>query len=249
VHAAAYQLARTRNSVAVTVRRRTDGVCRLNYDVERWNSKVRDGSAESRAGELVMRVATLVGLLPILLFAGCAAVPPVTQDEPPQGSAPHDGAVAGPPASGTAAPSTTNFTGKSATKAAAAGAKTVANIPASASQLLKKDPIVPEGTKQKASPSLDLTSLEKRLNETQAIDVLDKIAFRNQVDELLSQFRAFYQGELKTTLGELRRPYDLLVLKLLSLLQDNDPSLAAAVVASREAIWGILADRAKFATI
>jgi hypothetical protein len=33
------------------------------------------------------------------------------------------------------------------------------------------------------------------------------------------------------------------------LLQDNDPSLAAAVVASREAIWGILSDPAKFATL
>ena len=36
---------------------------------------------------------------------------------------------------------------------------------------------------------------------------------------------------------------------LVELLQDKDPSLAAAVVASREAIWGILADPAKFATI
>jgi hypothetical protein len=40
-----------------------------------------------------------------------------------------------------------------------------------------------------------------------------------------------------------------LVLELLSLLQDKDPPLAAAVVASREAIWVILTDPAKFATI
>jgi len=39
------------------------------------------------------------------------------------------------------------------------------------------------------------------------------------------------------------------VLKVLSLLQDNDPSLAAAIVASRETIWRILSDPAKFATI
>lgn len=65
----------------------------------------------------------------------------------------------------------------------------------------------------------------------------------------MSQFRAFYQGKLKTTLAELRRPYDLLILKVVLLLQDNDPSLAAAVGASREAIWGILSDPAKFATI
>jgi len=47
----------------------------------------------------------------------------------------------------------------------------------------------------------------------------------------------------------LRRPYDLLVMKVLTLLQDTDPALASAIVASREAMWGILSDRVKFATI
>jgi hypothetical protein len=103
-------------------------------------------------------------------------------------------------------------------------------------------------TKQKAPP-LDLTSLEKRLKDTQAIGEFAKIALRNQVNDLLTQFREFHQGTLKTTLTELRRPYDLLVLKVLSLLRDADPALAAAIVASREAIWAILADPKKFAAI
>jgi len=76
---------------------------------------------------------------------------------------------------------------------------------------------------------------------------MTKLSLKNQVDDLLNQFRAFYAGKLKTTLAELRRPYDLLVLKVLSLLQDKDPSLAAALASSREAIWGILSDQAKFA--
>ena len=76
-----------------------------------------------------------------------------------------------------------------------------------------------------------------------------KISLKNQVDDLLDQFRAFYQGKLKTTLAELRRSFDLLVQKVLSLLQDSDPSLATAIVASRDALWGILSDPAKFATI
>ena len=220
-----------------------------------------------------MHVPALVGLLLVLLCAGCASVPPAAQvgqlqagaplggvvnvppatqgEQQPQG-APHGGVVADPPVDGTATPATTGSTGKRATKAAPSDAKTRANIPASpasASQLPKKDSIAPELTKQKASPPFDLTSLEKRLKETQAIGVLAKVALRNQVDDLLSQFRSFHQGKLKTTLAELRRPYDLLVLTVLSLLQDHDPSLAAALVASREAIWGILSDPVKFATI
>jgi hypothetical protein len=115
-------------------------------------------------------------------------------------------------------------------------------------QAAKKDSTLPDVAKPKAPP-LDLTSLEARLRETGAIGVLTKIALKNQVDDLLNQFRAFYQGKLKTTLAELRRPYELLVLKVLALLQDSDPALASAIVASREAIWGILSDPVKFATI
>ena len=198
------------------------------------------------------RVATRVGLLLVLLFAGCANVPLATQSEQPQGAAPLGGVIAGPGplADGTATPSATSPAGKSATKTASSGAKSHANIPVPpASRLPRKDSIAPELAKQRASPHFDLTSLEQRLKETQAIGVLAKIALRNQVDDLLSQFRSFHEGKLKTTLAELRRPYDLLVLTVLALLQDNDPSLAAALVASREAIWGILSDPARFATI
>lgn len=102
---------------------------------------------------------------------------------------------------------------------------------------------------KQSAPALDLASLQERLKGTNAIGLLTKISLKNQVDDLLGQFRAFYQGKLKTTLADLRRPYDLLVLKVLSLLQDSDPSLASAIVASREAIWGILADPKKFATV
>ena len=50
-------------------------------------------------------------------------------------------------------------------------------------------------------------------------------------------------------LAELRQSYDLLIMKVLSLLQDSDPVLARDIVTSREAIWSLLADPAKFATL
>ena len=131
----------------------------------------------------------------------------------------------------------------------ASPAKANSNAPAAppaAAQAPAKDVVALNAATPKAAP-LDLTSLETRLRETRAIGVMTKLALKNQVDDLLNQFRAFYAGKLQTTLAELRRPYDLLVLKVLSLLQDSDPSLATAIVASREAIWGILSDRMKFA--
>jgi cell wall-associated NlpC family hydrolase len=132
-------------------------------------------------------------------------------------------------------------------KAPAAPAPAAAT-PAPAAQSSKKGSIAAENAKPKAPP-LDLASLEQRLKDTPAIGVLTKITLKNQVDDLLSQFRAFYQGTFKTDLANLRRSYDLLFLKVLSLLQDSDQALATAIVASRDAIWGILSDPAKFATI
>jgi hypothetical protein len=159
--------------------------------------------------------------------------------------------VAGPterPATSSPAPSPADSATKAASPAAKAPPKVLAT-PAPAAQPPKKETVATDTATPKAAPPLDLTSLETQLKETKAIGLMTKITLKNQVDDLLNQFRAFYAGKLKTTLAELRRPYDLLVLKVLSLLQDSDPALASAIVASREAIWGILSDPVKFATI
>ena len=65
----------------------------------------------------------------------------------------------------------------------------------------------------------------------------------------MEQFREYYQGKAKLTMTELRRSYDLLMMKVLSLLQDDDQELAFAIVSSREAIWGLLSDPKKFANL
>ena len=99
------------------------------------------------------------------------------------------------------------------------------------------------------SPELDLAGLEQRLRETPAIGVFTKLSLKNQVDDLLNQFRGFYRGQLKVQLAELRERYELVLFKVLTLLQDSDRELAEAVTASREAIWAILTDPQKLANI
>lgn len=162
----------------------------------------------------------LIGLLFFLLMAGCAGV----ERTPPE----------------SVAPPKIDSTEQDVTK-------TPVKVPTARPG--KKPSATPSSGKKEVSPPLDLTALETRLKETQAIGAFTKIALKNQVDDLLDQFRAYYQGRAKTTLAELRQPYDRLLLKVLALLQDGDPELAREVVASREAIWGILADPAKFATL
>lgn len=232
-----------------------------------------DRSVKSRAEEQLMPAVRIAGLLFALLTAGCAGLERVPAGEPLQRGAtpavtlepvvPAAAATQKPLRTGATqgaavdlkpkvSPSVPRSTGQPAARADSPAAVTPAKVlasPAPTGQLSKRESAAPGLAKQDASPTLDLKSLETRLKETKAIGVFTKLALKNQVDDLLNQFRAYYQGRLKTTLAELRRPYEMLLLKVLALLQDTDPPLAGAIVASREAMWGILADPAKFATI
>jgi hypothetical protein len=119
----------------------------------------------------------------------------------------------------------------------------VATAPAPTASIPKAAAPVPA---KPPAPALDLASLETRLRETKAIGVFTKISLKNQVDDLLVKFRAYHKRQANTTIAELRQSYDLLLLKVLSLLQDSDPSLARDIVQSRAAIWGILSNPQKF---
>ena len=195
-----------------------------------------------------------------------AAAPPATTPAPDT-AAPVSPAPAPPPQAPTAAPSVAPAAGAPTGKeAAAAGAATTAPAVRSGSTSSKpaKAPTaaapagsaVPATTPAAAAPppaasaaALDLNGLEQRLRDTHAIGVFTKLTLKNQVDDLLGKFKSFHQGQSHVTLAQLRQQYEVLLLKVISLLQDDDPSLASAVSSSREAIWGVLTDPKKFANI
>jgi len=103
--------------------------------------------------------------------------------------------------------------------------------------------------RQERAAIVNLTALEKRLRDSGAIGVFTKLSLKNEVDDLLERFRGFHAGRGGTTLSQLRENYDLLVLKVVSLLQDKDPSLARDISSSREALWALLADPVKFKSL
>ena len=183
---------------------------------------------------------------PFLLLAGLLLVFVATADcragdsAPPKACTTQEGSVAVESFDHPPLPSTTSSAGQ--------GIDTPpGKVPAE--PVRKKDGAPPGHGKQAAPPPLDLPALEKQLRETKAIGVFTKITLKNQVDDLVNQFREYHRGRGKSTLAELRQRYEMLILKLLSLLQDSDPTLAHTIVASREAIWGFITDPAKFATI
>ncbi len=150
----------------------------------------------------------------------------------------------------------------------ASGAATAAGKPDTPATATATRPAAPAAAKQKpaaaapveaaaqaapaappAPPALDLASLEQRLRDTRAIGLFTKLSLKNQVDELLSQFRAYHPGDKTVPPSQLRQQYDRLLMKVLSALQDGDPPLAAQIWSSRETIWGVLTDPAKFEKI
>jgi hypothetical protein len=162
--------------------------------------------------------------------------PPPPAVQPPPAASPTPGAPSpstapnAPPARATRVP---------AQSSAAAAATASATAQGSASS---KPPVA-------AVPTLDLNALEQRLRDTHAIGVFTKLSLKNQVDDLLAQFKAFHQGHSQLTLAQLRQKYEVLLMKVVSLLQDGDPALASAVSSSREALWDVLTDPKKFANI
>jgi hypothetical protein len=124
-----------------------------------------------------------------------------------------------------------------------------ARIPAPPTASKAAPPVAQTPAAAPAAQALDLNALEAQLRDTKAIGFFTKITLKNQVDDLLDKFGEYHQGKAKLTMTDLRRSYDLLMMKVLSLLQDADQKLASAIVSSREAIWNLLVDPKKFATL
>ena len=222
----------------------------------------------------MMRQWVMSGIPAVLLLVGCAherpAAPhPTPPPAPPQAApptpaerAPQQPSPAAPPAASGAAPSTGTAAGAGSVgvERAAAGGNAKPKAPGHGESVSPAPHAGPPGKAAPGSaaaatgahpapasaPPLDLASLEQRLRDTRAIGVFTKLSLKNQVDDLLAEFRSFHGGDRAVTLAELRQKYDLLLLKVISLLQNADPPLAAAISSSREAIWEILIDPQRF---
>lgn len=93
---------------------------------------------------------------------------------------------------------------------------------------------------------MNLESLKQRLRETSALGFFTKLELRNQVTELLDNISSFHKGTSNKSIAQLRERYNLLVLKVLTLLEGKDAPLHQDIAASREELWAMLADPVNF---
>ena len=109
----------------------------------------------------------------------------------------------------------------------------------------------PEGeeTPGETKGDLDIKQLTARLRATKAIGFFTKLALKNEIDDLLDRFRQFHGRTGEATLAVLREQFNLLFIKVISLLQDDDQELSRILAGAREILWNKLADPAAFAQL
>jgi len=195
----------------------------------------------------MMRYSAVIVLM--VLCTGCMHdKKPETQPPPVAATPPTAKAPERPTASAPAAKKPTKA--KPAEAAPAKPTKTPPAKPAASATAKTTPPATAKTTPPKAATAtLDLDALETRLKQTKGIGLMTKLSLKNQVDDLLDEFRKHYAGHATPTMMELRRSYDLLMMKVLSLLQDHDQMLASDILSSRERIWALLANANSFAAL
>ena len=98
------------------------------------------------------------------------------------------------------------------------------------------------------APAFEFDTLEQRLKQTKALGFFTKLELKNRIDDLLDAVRE-YHARGSGNLSEIREQFDLLVLKVMTLLQDKEAALAAQISRARSDLWAILADPERFAAL
>ena len=115
--------------------------------------------------------------------------------------------------------------------------------------LVSEKGVEEDSTSQTAEGEFSIANLVVRIRGTGAIGFFTKLALKNQIDDLLKQFREFHAEVSDIELFVLNDRFNLLLMKVITLLQDDDPKLFQDIVSARECLWMNLADPEKFARL
>ena len=93
----------------------------------------------------------------------------------------------------------------------------------------------------------DRDALVDRVSHSKALGFFTKLSLKQDVDQLLVGFRAHHDGSEDYSIEQLRERYDVMVHKLVILLQEKDQELVQTIDDGRERLWAKLSDEKKFA--
>jgi len=92
-------------------------------------------------------------------------------------------------------------------------------------------------TVKQRSSDVSMDALKQRLKSSSAIGMFSKLEIRSDIVGLADDIHRYRkQGMLEAKLDEVRNDFDLLILKIVNMLE-ADPMLSRDIYAGRESIW------------
>ncbi len=95
----------------------------------------------------------------------------------------------------------------------------------------------------------DLNALVSRVSQSKALGFFTKLSLKRDIDRLLEDFSKYHDGSADASLERLRERYDVMIHKLVILVQDKDEELVKSIDDGRDKLWAIISDEKKFASI
>lgn len=111
---------------------------------------------------------------------------------------------------------------------------------------LSQQPLTGDGG---STDDFDLDALVDQIAHSKALGFLTKLSLKRDIDGFLKDVRNYHDGKGGNSLDQLHERYDVLVHKLVVLLQDGDQALVKSIDDGRDKLWAMLADEKKFATL
>ena len=87
---------------------------------------------------------------------------------------------------------------------------------------------------------IDFETLEQQVKDTKAVGVMTKLKLSNDINKLLSDLKEYQAGNSPLTLEQHREQYDLLYMKIVTLVQEKDPKLYHELCNAWDPIWAEL---------
>ena len=84
---------------------------------------------------------------------------------------------------------------------------------------------------------VDLELLERRVRKTKAIGALTKLRLRSDIKDLMAKLKRYHAGKSDLDIDQLNEQFDLLYMKVVSLVQDKDLDLHRQLCNSWDQIW------------
>jgi hypothetical protein len=96
---------------------------------------------------------------------------------------------------------------------------------------------------------LDLQMLSGALRDTKAVGTMTKIRLKSDINMVLTRLENWHAGKTKFTLDELEEQYNLLLMKIATLINDRDQVLHQQICNSWVGLWLDLKDPDSFRKI